>query len=367
MNIDFQKFKTNLTTEQVIEIVESLGGKIDMRLSNSEALIFSSILYHIGDADRHKYKMYYYIDSYSFHDYKLGESFDVYELIIRQKELYDGVEYNVRNSAFYISKILGIAVSGKNEIANSSSYNYLSDIGKYAKKKKKYNTDLQVFDPNVLEMFEETYHMSWINDGISIQTMQKYNIRFCQWRNVIIIPCYDEYFNLVGIRMRNIDDRKDWKYMPLTLLNGTEYRFNTGQTLYGLNINSDAIEKTRKVILFEAEKSVMQLDTMFGLNNISVALYGSSFQKEQLAKLLALGVTEIIIAVDFDYEKIGDKLWDKFLNKIERIKDVCSPYVDKISVLVEYEKHPEKASPSDMGKQHFLKLFKNRETVYERD
>lgn len=364
MKIDFQKFKTDLSTEQVIEIVESLGGQVDMRQSNREYLIFSSILYHIGDADRHKYKMYYYIDSCSFHDYKLGESFDIYELIIRVKEEYDGVDYNVRNSAFYIAQTLGIALSGKNEVANSNSYNYLADIGRYTKKKEK--KVLKTLNSKILDLFEKAYHVNWINDGISIETMKKYNIRFSQWRNSIIIPCYDELFNLIGIRERNVDKTKDWRYMPLTLLDGTECKFQTGQALFGLNINADAIEKVHRVIIFEAEKSVMQCDTMFGNNNISVAIFGSSFQKEQLDKLLSLGVSEIVIALDFDYEKIGDEKWDKFVKKVDRIKSICEPYVDKISVLVEYEPHPSKCSPSDLGKEKFLKLFRNREYVFER-
>jgi hypothetical protein len=196
--------------------------------------------------------------------------------------------------------------------------------------------------------------------------MKKYNIRFSQWRNSIIIPCYDELFNLIGIRARNVDKTKDWRYMPLTLLDGTECKFQTGQALFGLNINADAIEKVHRVIIFEAEKSVMQCDTMFGNNNISVAIFGSAFQKEQLDKLLSLGVSEIVIALDFDYEKIGDEMWDKFVKKVDRIKSICEPYVDKISVLVEYEPHPLKCSPSDLGKEKFLKLFRNREYVFER-
>ena len=365
MEIDFQKFKTDLSTEQVIEVVESLGGDINMSLSTSQELIFSSILYHIGDADRHKFKMYYYIDSCSFHDYKLGESFDIYELVMRVKEEYDGVDYNARNAVFYIANTLGIAIEGKNNLKESKTYNYLGDIGKYTKKNRK-KIEKVVFDNKELDIYNNWYHQKWIDDGISVGTMEKYNIKYCDWNNSIVIPCYDEDFELIGARERTIDDDADWRYMPLTKLDKT-YKFETGNYLYGLNNTQDAIRKTKKAILCEAEKSSMQGDTMFGKNNIIVGLFGSSFHMEQLKKLLALGINEIIIAFDYDYEEVGEgKKWEVFLKKVYRVADMCAPYVDVVSAMVLYGEHELKCSPTDLGKQKFLDLFKNRETIYER-
>ena len=107
MNIDFQQLKQSLTEEQIITIVEDLGGYYKENSMTAQYMIFSSLLYNIGDSENHSYKMYYYYETYMFHDYKLGESFDIFELVIRAKEL-DDEKYNAYQAAKYICNTLGI-------------------------------------------------------------------------------------------------------------------------------------------------------------------------------------------------------------------------------------------------------------------
>ena len=355
--LDFQSFKQSLSETQIIQIVEDLGGSHNERLDTSKYLVFSSFLYHVGDAELHKFKLYYYIESCQFMDYKMGESFDIFELVQRAKELYDEVDMNPVQAYKWICGDLGI--SSKIQL-ESNTYNYLLDIGRYANKY--IEKEATYYDESILNMFPKLYHQSWIDDNISIDTMKKFNIRYYLGENEIVIPCYDIEHRLTGIRARNVDPRRDWKYMPLMLLDGTQYKFPTANFLYGLDKNANNIRKSKKVILCESEKSVLQADGYVKEGqNIVVGLFGSAFTKEKLNQLLALGVDEIIIGYDFDYEEIGNnQMWNKFEEKVLKTADLIRPYCH-VSAMVDYEQHKLKSSPTDMGKQKFFRLFTDRE------
>ena len=66
MNINAKKLKRELTIEQIIQIVKSIGGELYSQ--NNKELIFYSCCHHI-DASAHKPKLYYYIDTMSFFCY----------------------------------------------------------------------------------------------------------------------------------------------------------------------------------------------------------------------------------------------------------------------------------------------------------
>ena len=54
------------------------------------------------------------------------------------------------------------------------------------------------------------------------------------------------------------------KYLPLYLLDGTCYKFNTNNIFYGINYNKPRIEECGEVVVVEAEKSVLKADTFMG-------------------------------------------------------------------------------------------------------
>ena len=366
MKIDFRELKESLNQSQIISIVESLGGYLDERSINSEYMIFSSLLYHIGDSEQHKYKMYYYFNTYTFHDYKLGESFDIFELVKRAKAN-DGIVINMGKSALIICDILGIKDFSVGEL-KANTYNYMKDIGVYLSNKNNDTEKLKIYPINSLDRFPKLYHQSWIDDGITIEAMEKFNIRYYPSENEIVIPCYNADDDLIGIRARNVDPTRDWKYLPLTMLNRNKYNFKfpTGKTLYGLNHTEENIERVKKVMLFEAEKSVLQCEGYLGKNNIAVAKYGSNFTEVQRDILLKYDLDEVIICNDFDYKEVGDnEQWEMFEKKVYKIGDMIKPYVNKVTALVEYGNHPFKCSPSDMGKEKLFELIRNREDLYE--
>ena len=117
--------------------------------------------------------------------------------------------------------------------------------------------------------------------------------------------------------------------------------------------------------MFEAEKSVMQYGTMFGKdNNIAVACCGSNLIAYQVKLLMSLGVDEIIVALDRQFQEPGDADCQKLIHNLENIQKKYGNFV-KISYI--FDKNmltPYKASPSDCGKEIFMKLFKERVLLY---
>src|SRR5699024_11476747 len=92
---------------------------------------------------------------------------------------------------------------------------------------------------NILNVFDDKYHVSWVKDYISQDIMKKYNIKLDILRQRIIIPHYDIRNRLVGVRVRNLDEdmvERGMKYVPLFTSKTTNYRHMTGSNLYGLKI-----------------------------------------------------------------------------------------------------------------------------------
>lgn len=152
------------------------------------------------------------------------------------------------------------------------------------------------------------------------------------------------------------------KYRPVTI-NKTIYSHSLGMNLYGINWNKNNISLMQKAIVVEGEKSVLQYASYFGWeNNICVACCGSSFSNHQCELLLRLGVREIIIAFDRQFQ-INNKTDIEFIhlkNNLLKIKEKYGKYVN-ISFIFDKNKITDyKDSPLDKGKDIFLKLFQER-------
>ena len=107
----------------------------------------------------------------------------------------------------------------------------------------------------------------------------------------------------------------------------------------------------------------MQMASYFGIeNNYSVAICGSNLSKRQIALILEQNPLEVIVALDKEFEELESneyKVWqDKMLKKFVK---PLSPYV-KVSVIVDRDNLLGlKDSPTDRGRETFLKLMENRE------
>ena len=187
-----------------------------------------------------------------------------------------------------------------------------------------------------------------------------------------IIPNRDINGDLVGIRGRAF---REWeleqgkKYMPITI-QGLTYRCPTGVSLYGLYENKENIKRLKRAFIWEGEKSCWKQGSFLGRNNnTGVATLGTNFTSIQRDMLLDLGVEEVIICYDKQFEwwriEKGDKdaikEYNDYIRKLMKIYKLFAPYCT-VSVL--YANNDEildyKDAPCDKGRETFIELFRNR-------
>lgn len=225
------------------------------------------------------------------------------------------------------------------------------------KKEIDYNEVLAEYDNGILNTFLDYHAVEWLYEGISNETMNKYEIKFDLDSEGIIIPHRDKDGRLIGVRQRNLNKRQlelGRKYVPyVSPRSRIIYKHQLSRSFYGIHINKQAIKKSKKVILFESEKSVLKMDSYFGINS-SLALGGSSISSYQLHILKELGVEDIYIA--FDNEIVEQ--WHKKMNKIyEKILE----WGFRCFIIYDWEQKylDEKDSPIDKTDKIFRILFDN--------
>lgn len=345
--MDAQSLKRQLSENDLLSILSDLGAEPYLEGSK----IICRTICHNG-CNHGKHKLEYYIETGLMHCYTdLCGTMDLFSLIQKVK----GIEFN---KAFeFVKEYFGI----KTEITEYYDSVDISFFNKFNKEKE--TRELAKIDERILNIYEDIYHMSWVKEGILPSTMRKFGVKMSIGNQQIIIPHYDINNRLVGIRARNLDPYlvdKGLKYIPVKT-GGITYSHPTGANLYGLDINIDNIKRMRKIILFESEKSVLQLDSIYNGYGIGVGVSGSSFTDKQLDLIQALDVDEVIIAFDKEFHEIGDSLEKYYAKKIETtVANKLLPYFS-VSVIWDLENDLEiKDAPTDKGTSVFKKLFSNR-------
>lgn len=320
------------------------------RYENTDSyILFPTICHNVNSAES-SMKLYFYKDSKIFYCYTECGKMSIFSLL---KHYYEtrNIEYDWFQDIYNV--VLNCSINTNLDIFDNDGFEKKKD--KYC-----YNNKVlfKTYPSGVLDIFIKHYPIEWINDGISIAAMDKYNILYSISQNKIIIPHYSIDNQLIGIRGRalNSDEIELFgKYMPLKIENKW-YSHKLSLNLYGLNLNKENIKKSGYVYIFESEKSVLQFEN-FSENNCAVACCGSNFNKYQLKLLLKeCHPKEIIIC--FDKEEINgeNKYFNKLYNLCNKYKNYC-----KFSFVYDREHLLElKDSPSDKGEEIFKKLVNKR-------
>lgn len=369
MKIDKDNIKNNLTIEQIFNLLSELHGE---PIIKNNIIISKTICHHsINELDEASHKLYYYDNTKLFKCYTDcgGEAWDVFELVkkVKQREL--GQEFTLPDAIKYVADYFGYSINEEDNFElkrdDFTLFENYSKINNIVLEKQ--NVDLKEYDDNILKNFPRPIIQPWIDDGISKEVMEYYEICYDPKNCGIVIPHRDINGKLIGVRERTvIKENADLygKYLPMKIGNKM-FNHPISFSLFGIYQNKDNIKRLKKAIVVEAEKSVMQYATMFGQeNNICVAICGSSFIKYQAQILLNLGVEEIIIALDKQYKELND---DEFKKLVKNLKNIHLKYghLTKISFIFDKENLlPYKASPTDEGKDVFLKLYKNKFSLY---
>lgn len=339
--MDYNKIIEDLTEQDIIRIMETLGAK-NYKMTN-EAIIFQTIC-HGGDS----MKLYYYKDNHFFFCYTECGGMSVFKMIENTYKA-RGIEYDWYNDVYLL-----ITNGKRKEGLQTEKRELLKD--KYERIRRE--RQLEIYPKGVLDVFEKIYPSQWLTEGISKETMDKFDIRFSISQNKIIIPHYNENGELIGIRGRALNTwevENIGKYMPVQI-EQKWYKHPLSLNLYGLNQTKENIKKSGYVCLFEGEKSVLIMDGFKRLN-CGVAVCGSSINKYQIDILLqTCAPKEFIIC--FDKEEEGTN--DKYFNKLKKMGEKYSNYGDFSFVYDFHNRLRMKESPVDRGEDIFNQLLRER-------
>ncbi len=255
---------------------------------------------------------------------------------------------NFINSFKYCANTLGLEVSFYYE--KKKEENFLNDpFWLYRKIKRQQNVLFEYenipIDEDYMKQFLPYPHINFLKDHISIETQKKFGICYDERTDRIVIPHYKwDTGEIIGLFGRTA--LENYKELGISKYFGIK-PYPKMTNLYGLYQNYEEIQKKGYVVVLEAEKSVMQLDTMG--EHVGVAVCCHEISPIQRKILIGLDV-EIIIAFDKDVEL------EHVLNTVKPFKKYrkCSYIYDDMGLL------GEKDSPTDKGKVEWNILLNNR-------
>ena len=371
-----EDIKNNLTINQIYEFLADAGGEPQMHGD----IIISRTICH-NPPGQGSFKLYYYDNTKLFKCYTAcpENSFDIFELTLKIKKLAgeqivywskDAIQttrsWDLPDAVRYVAIYYGLEAPEEKFFEKRrelQDWQILSKLeAKKLQKSNKQIVSLKVFEDNFLKNMPQPKIIPWIKEGITPEIMKIHNICYDPKNQGIIIPHYDINNNLIGVRERTLIKENEiyGKYIPATI-NGKMYNHPLSFNLYNINISKDNIHNIKKAIVFEGEKSTLLYGSYFGLNNdISVAACGSNLINYQVDLLLSLGVQEIIIGFDRQYQELGDNDCRKWTKKLTEINN---KYNSKVQISFLWDKEHllnYKDSPIDQGPEIFMELFKNR-------
>ena len=360
---DKKAIREELSIDDYFQLVTEWGGNPEF---TPFGFISDTICHNPpGEGSR---KLYFYENSDLFKCYTDCDcAFDIFELTIKVAQIQSNRKIDLNDAVRYLATKFNIVIAlddtediGLADWQYLIAYDKINDIPTANQVPQLKEYDKRILEPLAIN---PNYLTPWINDHIKPEILTHAQIGYNFSTDQISIPHFDKDGRFIGLRGRTMvkeDAERFGKYRPM-IINKQQYNHSLGLNLFGLNHNMKAIQAKRKIMLVEAEKSVFQTDTMFGEDNFTVALCGSNLTDYQRGMILMLGVREVIIALDKQYEVVDSeecKKWAKHIK--EKIIDKLSPYLSvsvlwDTSGLLDY-----KDSPTDKGKETLLQLMEQK-------
>lgn len=366
---DKDELKQQLEVEDIFALVDMFHGEPEY---TDKGFIAQTICHNVPDEGSRK--LYYYENTKLFHCYTgcWNDSFDIFELVVKVKKIQDNQTWSLYDAMSYVADYFGLGESKRPEEVNLTDWKLLQRYD-YKRPKQFYPLTLKQldkYDDNILEMFTHPIISSWEKEGISREVCHRNDIAYYPAYDQIIIPHYDINHRLIGIRGRTLieqEAQRFGKYRPITV-NKKTYTHPLSANLYNINNSKDNMRRARTAVVFESEKATMQYASYYGHDkDISVACCGSSISTFQIDLLKYIGVNNVIIAFDRQFQKIGD---DEFYKLKNKLINLSKKYGKDLNISVIFDKDmitPYKASPTDCGKEIFEKLLNERIRIGEND
>ena len=365
--MDSKTIKESLTTDDIVRLCCALQDDDTVLYDSQQHPIFNTILDHKETASGNKWALYYYPETGLFHCYTGdGENYDIFTLVQRFLDL------DFTGALRYIVDFFHLRGWGEEDETPEEHFEDWDLFQRARDLTTPIASTWHEDDPISENLLEYYYPLAapteWQAEGISPEVMRAYGIRVDSALHHIIIPHRNRDGKLIGIRRRSYNPfevEAGKKYMPVIIQNDI-YRHNLGANLYGLYENAGTIRSIGKVLVAESEKSVLQLASMYGIDQCwAVAVCGSSISPQQRRMLIDLGVNELVLGFDHEFTGgRGDADTKDYEQKLLRIVNPLIPFIN-VSVIMDYDGLTAlKDAPTDRGREIFEKLYHQRVRLY---
>lgn len=189
-------------------------------------------------------------------------------------------------------------------------------------------------------------HIDFFREGIIKKTIEKFGLGYSFSRKRTIIPIrYWKNGKVIAYNMRSsVKNCEQFGIRKYMLTKGYHKQHN----VYGYYENKKSINNSHHVSIFEAEKSVLKLDSY--MDGTGLALSGHVLSNYQVGAVLKLDINEVTICMDKDVSILD-------------VLGMCEKFYPYIKVSFIYDKNNvlgDKDSPIDKGINTYRNLYKNR-------
>lgn len=366
--IDKDILLERLTTDHILTLMAEMG-EYPFKTNDEKGEVWFRTVCHNGDS----HKLCYYTESKQFHCYTNCGSLSVYNFFMQVKSI------NFKEVLVLLGEKVGM-YQRKGLDLSKIHYEFIKEM-KIIDKYRSMRNSKKIIDTTPLKAIESlphndffennVFYKGWIDEGIRVSTMQYFGIKWYESSKAIIIPHSNIDGEVIGIRRRSLlkeDEGK--KYMPL-ILEGVMYTHPLNMNFYGLFHHKKGIQKFKKVMIVESEKSVLLAHEFYGSDAFVIATCGFNISNWHRDVLLDIGVEEVILGFDKDFdinyfESMDDennfeyKKFEAYVKRVQSLANKLSPYFRTYVIWDRYEKLGIKDSPFDCGKDNLEFLMKNK-------
>lgn len=271
-------------------------------------------------------------------DFAKARTMDIIYLIMKEKKVAYADVINC------IKSIMGIDIYSLSKPTKRAVFGGIYDNYK----SKNRSAKIHIYPKTVMNHYIFKPNLRFIKDNISIETQKKFDIGFDVESQRIVIPIYDSYYNLLGVkgRLNQEATNEDLKYV---------YMMPTQKhlTMYGYCQNYEYLYG-EDILIGEAEKFVLQCDTYEYYS--SLAIGGNALTEEQCKIIFSLNPKSITLAFDMGLENEVVKRNIELLKQYLIMRDTKIKLWD--SKNSRYINQNKKDSITDRGREVFYKILK---------
>lgn len=267
--------------------------------------------------------------------------FDNYEI----KDIFTLVQYikkcTLQEAKEIVCKVSNITYTvTKKKTNKSGAADFLKGYVRSIKKEEYIEEDT-ILDESFKERFVRVDCELYLRDGVNSITQEKFGVSYDVLDNRIVIPIRNDEGKLITFKGRTCE--KDYKIRGIPKFI-TYYPAYNNNHLFGLYENYYDILAAEDLLIVEAEKGVLQFDSM-NINNV-VAINKKKFTDMQVKKILKIG-KPVVLAFD------KDVTLEEIFIECKKFKGLTDVYYifDTLDLL------QGKESPTDKGIEIFNRLY----------